>query len=218
MKRMQRRIVFGSKFLFIDLIYYGITSMPILVLSYYETTKNIGIFNVSMRTAAMLAVLLSISNTIISPKFSALARGGDFREIVRIYIFTSLIFFLFSLISLLFFQLFSTQYLSLFGPDLNGAEDILFLLIVSQLINMILGPAGPALAMCGFEKELIKCCFVSFTAVIISSAVLIPNYGMLGAGWVILIGMLVLKVTMLIYLSKRMDVLFHFRSLFFKTS
>jgi O-antigen/teichoic acid export membrane protein len=71
--------------------------------------------------------------------------------------------------------------LSIFGPEYKTAHHLLLILVASQVVRAICGPAAQVLAVFGKQQLIMYISVASFAVFAASCALLIPSYGTPGA-------------------------------------
>lgn len=163
------------------LINIVISNLDILILGMLVGTESLGIYSIAVQLAFLTSFVLQVTNSAISPKLAILYADGKLVEMeTMVRRVTSLLIIIGGLFSL-YFVFFGRFTLSLWGEDFTEGYVALLILCVGQFISIITGCTGQILAMCGYEKVLVKISSTSLILSIMLYVVLISSYGFLGA-------------------------------------
>lgn len=152
------------------------------LLGILSTGFAVGIYNVSLRLAAFVAMPLMASNMIFSPMIAEIYAKKDIGRLEFNYRVVTKLVFTLSLLIYSIILLFPTELLSVFGNDFKIASMALIVISLGQLVNASVGATGRMLVMTGHPKiELYNSMFF-VTLTIALNLILIPKYDVLGAG------------------------------------
>lgn len=172
----------SKSFYLLSVMNQAIAWTPLLVLGVFSDSGQVGIFQATNRTAFLVAFVLVASNSIIAPKIAELDSLGQrklLQETVQNYTF---LLSMASLPVVLLFLFFSRQILALFGSDYVSGGNVLQILVAGQFVNVVAGPVLFLLAMTGYVSAAGRVVVLSAVASLALSLVLIPFWGILGAG------------------------------------
>jgi len=155
----------------VDVAFLGILSTP----------EQTGLYTAAARIALISSMGQNAVNAIAAPLISASHRKGDAAVIKRILIWSCIGSGVFGLCVFFGINLFSDFVLGLFGNDFRQAADILFILLLGQLISSVFGPIDFILSMTGRQKELSFVVTIGAVATLTLCPLLIPLYGAIGA-------------------------------------
>ncbi len=158
-----------------------ITWMPTLLMGIWSTNENIGIYEVARRIAQLVTLFQIVMYSNLAPRISAMYVKGQIYEIEKICIKSTKFIVALSSPIILAFILLPQFFMDLFGDDFKGGGLLLTILALGQLINVITGPAGVTLMMCGREKKMRNNALISSVSLLVLSVILIPKMGALGA-------------------------------------
>ena len=184
-------------------MFYIIQWTDTLVLGYYESTSNIGIYNVAIKMSMASSIMLFSINSIAAPKYSELFfsdRLDEFKSTVKYS--SKLIFWLSCPIIIVIF-LNSEFFLSIFGNEFINAKYSLWILLLGQFFNILCGSVGYILMMTGNEKILRNIIIISALINIILNILLIPVFGILGAAIASTSSMIFWNITSLLYIYNK---------------
>ncbi len=153
--------------------------IDIIMLSALASPQEVGIYNTSLKIAALINFSLTAINSIAMPKFSELKQNDhDFKNLAQKSVLLSLAI---ALPLFLIFFFFPSFVLSLFGSEFIKGSYSLQTLSAGFFFSAASGAVIPILNMTGSEKEAKN--IVSFTLVInlLLNSAFIPVWGIEGA-------------------------------------
>lgn len=180
--------------MFTGFIYLIMQWTDTLMLGYFRTASEVGIYNVALPTAALLYVFPSALRTLFFPALSeiyAQNKADVFKSVYQIvtkwiFVVDSIVLILLiafskQIISFLFGEVYTTDQVSFFGLTFTVSALALVILSFSALSAEFLSPAKDVLLVLKKTK------FVFFSTVlgsilnVILNFILIPKHGMIGA-------------------------------------
>ena len=182
---------------------YVIQWTDTLVLGFYETTTNIGIYNVAIKMSMASSIILFSINSISAPRYSELFFSNRLDEFISTVKFSSKLIFWLSYPIILVIFLNSDSLLRIFGYEFVNAEFSLRVLLIGQFFNILCGSVGYILMMTGNEKILRNIIISSALINIILNIILIPQFGILGAAIASATSMIIWNITALIYIYNK---------------
>jgi len=154
----------------VSLFQIVITWSSTLLMGIWETDASIGNFEIANRMAAILAPKIGI---LYSEKKIDTIRTICQRSTIIIVVLASPVF--------LIFLFFPEYILSFFGKDFTSGAVLLKIFLAGQFINVILGPVGFILLMCGREYLLRNAIIIAAVFIVTLNLILIPLIGVKGA-------------------------------------
>jgi O-antigen/teichoic acid export membrane protein len=179
----------------------------VFFLEMYSTTDQVGIFNVCLRLAQLVSLVLVVVNTIAAPKFAELYWAGKREELQKVINQSSKIIFFVSLMISVVLIFTSNLALGLFGQEFTSGNFALVILIFAQMINAMTGSVGVFLNMSGHQKILRNIILVSASLVVMGYILIVPHYGIFGAALVGLLGSLLLNISAAIYVYRTLGII-----------
>ena len=169
------------------LIFAGIAELitswtDTLMLGYFRTPSEVGIYNVAMPTAKLMGIVLSAFGIIFMPVVTELYarnREGDLRNA-----YSSVTKWIFAIVlpGFLLMSLFSTPIIRImFGLEYVDGAMALSILAFSYFVFAMVGLAGSLLTTYGRTKIVMGCGFVGAGSNVLFNFILIPTYGINGA-------------------------------------
>ena len=168
--------LFLSSFLVIFL-----NQTDILMLSYYLSADNIGIYSVANKLAVLVFFVSSSSFAIFSPAIAKLL-GEKKRDQIQDIIFSVVRLILIITIPIfLIITIFSKDVLLIFGKEFSNGNSVLLILALSFFLSSIFGFAGQVLSVMGRSKLIMINSLGAGILNIVLNYILIPKYGLIGA-------------------------------------
>ena len=183
------------------------TRSTILIMGLFVSPGDIGTFQISVSTAAIAALLLHATNSILAPQFASLNAQGEKRKLQRLVTFSSRIIFGFNLGVTLIFIIFGKILISfVFGPELIEAYIPLLIILAGQSINSLVGSVAFLLNMTGYEKDVMKVIGISTLANILITLIITPIWGIIGAAVSTTTSLIIAQFSMYWLVRKRLEI------------
>jgi O-antigen/teichoic acid export membrane protein len=153
-----------------------------LMLGYFCTSSEVGIYNAALPTARLIQTIPGIFAVIFMPVISELFARGRYEDIKHMYsIVTKWILSLVIPASLLMVLFAPAVLRVIFGTDYIGGASALVILTAGYLFFSFFGLTDPILGAYGQTKIIMSCIFLTATLNVILNMYLIPIYGIAGA-------------------------------------
>ena len=176
----RKLLTYSSPLLLVAFLNFSLLWTDVLMLGYFRTSAEVGIYSVAVKTALLNILVLVALNSIFTPMMSDLFNRremtkveGLFKALTR---WTFLVSFAFFLITVLI----SKEIMGLFGPEFIVGWGCLIILVFSQLINSATGSVGEMLTMSGKQTITLYNGVFAVILNVLLNAILIPSYGMIG--------------------------------------
>lgn len=154
----------------------------ILMLGFFRTPKDVGIYNVAVQGSLLVAFGLQVANSLITPQFARLYAQGDQARLQRLVTVTARIILLAALPVALAFILAGGVIAGwVFGPEFTQSHTPMAILAVGQLINAAMGSVVSLLNMTGHERDVARTLLITAGLNVLLNLFLIPLFGMAGA-------------------------------------
>jgi len=153
----------------------------IIILGILSTSFAVGIYNVTLRLGAFVALPLVAINLVFSPMIANIYAQNDIKRLEFNYKIITKLIYTFSLFIFSFIFLFPQELLSIFGNEFKGASTALIVICFGQLINSSVGSSGRMLVMTGHPVTNLINSIAFIVCSISLNLLLIPKYGVLGA-------------------------------------
>lgn len=157
------------------------TKIDRIMLGYFDTLSNVGIYTIAITIGNVLGVIGGSLSRIAHPKISQAWEDNDINQIDKIYKSTAnlQIYLGLFIFSLLFF--FSDNILLFLGKDYIAGFHVLIFIALGQLINISTGMCGGIIGFSNLYKFDFYIRLILIVINIIMNYWLIPIYGILGA-------------------------------------
>ncbi len=154
----------------------------VLLLGHFGSNSDVGIFNIALKVSMLMALILTAINVIVGTKVSELYAAKKHEDLSVMVSKVSALGALCGIPLFILLAAFSHIWLGLFGHAFIAGSVALTILAAGQLINVSVGSTGLILAMTGHERALAAAITVALAVNIGLGLVLIPAYGVDGAG------------------------------------
>lgn len=153
----------------------------VLVVGTVSTPEQAGIYNVAVRTAALIAFILAAVTTVLAPRFASLHAAGHTEALPRLSHRAAHGIFWPSLAAVGALILVGRGVLGVFGPAFGAAYIPLVIISCGHLVSAGVGPVGHLLYMTGRQRQAVR---AIATVALLNVAVMIavvPRGGLIGA-------------------------------------
>ena len=202
-------------FLAISLMNLLVGKIGMLIMPFFTTEKDIGIFNISARFSDLIIYPFFLLHTVL-PQLFAMRHSSDVSYNQKLYTESPWIILVISLPLLLVNVAAGPWLLGYFGAPFKAGYQALIYMSVSNTLYGIFGPANTVLMMQGKEKLSAIALLVYVMLLTILSRLLIPVQGITGAALAMLISNIVYNILLAAYARKHMGVLSPFFNIFAK--
>ncbi|WP_417558837.1 flippase [Mesoflavibacter zeaxanthinifaciens] len=176
----------------------------VLLLGYFITESEVGIYDSTEKLAALSNLALIAINSIAAPKFAEAHSKNNIEHLKTVMQKSTKMIFFITAPLLLVLILFGKKVLSLYGAEFITGYWCLVFLCLGRFISSISGSVGYLLQMTGQQKTFQNVVFLAFIINLILCLVLIPKYGILGAAVSKCIAIIFWNVTLVITIKKRL--------------
>ena len=178
---LRRFLSFSTPLMLVGLMYLLLGQMDIIMLGYFMSASEVGLYFVAMKVALFVFLGGEILLPIVGPFFSELSERKDFESMEALFktiakwlLYSGL--FVFGMLSILRFEV-----LSIFGSEYVVHKNILLILGIGHIVNGFSGSAGKILVMTGKEKWEMTNCLLIVVLNFLLNLLLIPKMGSIGA-------------------------------------
>ena len=165
-----------------------------IFLGRYYAEEDVGIYKTAFRISTITSLTLTAFLLTVAPKIAELHAKGEFKRLASVAQNTTKLIFWTSAPVLALLIVFPGFFMGLFGKEFIVGEIALMILAFGQFINAATGPVGNLLMMTG--KQDVNRNIVLFTTALTVglNAVVIPQYGVVGAAAVNAFGMILFNM------------------------
>jgi O-antigen/teichoic acid export membrane protein len=159
-----------------------ITKSNTLMVGFFRDATSTGLFGVAVILSPFISLSLTSFGKIFAPVISELWERGELNELEATFKTVTKWIFSLGLPVFLVFMLFPTVVLRIFGGGFPEASTTLRLLSMGEMVNAAVGPIGFILSMTGRQKLNLVNSIVLAGLNIALNVIMIPKYGIAGAG------------------------------------
>ncbi|BDS14185.1 flippase [Aureispira anguillae] len=171
----------------IDIVFLGLYQVPQAEIAYY---------NAALKLSDMALIPFAVLYTVTAPMFSTLYASKDMEALQLFFTKTTrLACFIITLI-LLVLVIGGEWFLALFGDSFRAGYPVLLILCIAKFVHVFVGPVNYLLMMVNLEKEATWGLLLSVILTIGLHLLWIPLYGIIGAGYATLVGLLLFEFLM----------------------
>ncbi|MCC9642365.1 flippase [Rhodopirellula sp. JC740] len=153
-----------------------------LVVGAWCDISQVATFNVALRLAMLISIVVMSVNSISFPTFASLHRQNKTDELRRSALLASWMTLAMGLPLALFVLIFPGWLLGFFGAEFREGIHVLRALAIGQVANVASGSVGGLLVMTGHQNVSLKISIGTAIGMIALTLVLVPCLGILGAG------------------------------------
>jgi len=169
------------------------------ILGFTASAAAVGVLAVANTLYILPAVFLNLFLAIVAPMLARAASEEKMEEVQEIYHLTTDWQVRLSFPLVIFLGISAPQLLGIYGETFSDKGTILLqLLVLAQFVNLITGPVGNVLIMCGHERKMFAVTTggVFFRSILLLA--IVPVFGLNGIGLIVILGILVINVSALI--------------------
>lgn len=153
----------------------------VLMLGYFHSPSEVGIYRVASQTSLLLMLVLSALSSIFAPITAELYNKKEMDKLNSLFKIVTRWGFYICLPIFLIMVFLPKEILSLFGLQFIGGWYALIILAFAYFIHVSLGDVGWVLAMCGRQKLWFYIIIIMAALNIGVNLLLIPKFGIAGA-------------------------------------
>jgi O-antigen/teichoic acid export membrane protein len=191
-------LVFSYPLFFSRLLAFASARATILMLGYFQTSADVGVYEIASRVAFLIQMPLDISSFIFAPIIGEMYAKGDRTRLQELFQTVTKWIFAVSLLIFLMVVLLAQPILAFFGPEFVIGVSVLYILAIGHLINVSTGAVGWMLIMSGHSKVHLFNYVLLVLLTLVLSLYLIPSYGIIGAAIVVAVAEVVVNVVRLV--------------------
>nr|MDA3877929.1 polysaccharide biosynthesis C-terminal domain-containing protein [Halothiobacillus sp.] len=179
----------------------------IIMLGWFGSTADVGIYRVAVQGATLVAFGLQAANAVIAPHFARLYAQGDMKKLQRLVTGSARMVLLAALpLALAFVFAGGTIVTWVFGSEFAASHLPLAILALGQLANAAFGSVGLLLNMTGNESHMARIVLQTALLNVVLNGLLIPFYGMSGAAVASTISLLIWNALLFLRVGKSLGV------------
>lgn len=154
--------------------------LPFLVMPYYMSTAEIGVFSIAHKMVNVITTLLLLLAAIYGPAFARAAAEKDAKQLAKVLRRTQAICSAIFIPTAALLVLFANPLAALFGEEFADLQIFLLILCAGQLINAVTGLSGVLLNMSGAASRELMALVLAIGLAVIGSHWAGPLHGAAG--------------------------------------
>ena len=179
----------------------------ILMLGFFRTPTDVGIYHVSVQGAALVGFGLHVANAVIAPQFARLYSLGDMAHLQHLVTASARIILLTALpVAGIFIVAGGVITGWVFGPEFTKSHMPLAILAAGQLVNAAIGSAGFLLNMTKHERDVARTLLITAGLNVLFNLALIPPFGMAGAASATSVSLAMCNIMLYKIVKKRLGI------------
>lgn len=167
----------------------------ILILGYWASSQEVGVYLAAFQTSAMLALVMGALEASVAPIMSRAWAQQDSTRLEHTYQTASRMTLSLTAPLYVLLLLFADDLMHLFGDEFVVGAEILIILAAAQVFNSAAGSANIVLLMSGLSRLVMVNTIVLGLSLVAMSVLLIPRWGMMGAASGAAIGLVMMTIT-----------------------
>jgi O-antigen/teichoic acid export membrane protein len=154
----------------------------VIMLGILRDQASVGVYSIVVRVATLTTFVIAAADAALAPSLANLFVTGNLKRLEFVVRRSTFLVMLFTLPITLAIIVFGKPILSVFGQDFTQGFTALVILSLGQFANVATGTVGTLLSMTGHERDTATAVAVSAALNIVLNAILIPRWGLVGAG------------------------------------
>ncbi|NJN27488.1 MAG: oligosaccharide flippase family protein [Cyclobacteriaceae bacterium] len=178
-----------------------------LILGMLTNNEQVGIFQILLKMAGIINIVLFSVNSISAPKFAHLYVNNQSK--LQSYVYSSTKLIVITVFPILILLLIAYQpIIDILGGSFNSTDyfSAFAFLCFGQLFNAFCGSGGQLLSMTGFQTLNRNIIMFSTVISIVFNFLIIPYYGILGAAFSNMIGLVLRNLLYVIYTNSKLKI------------
>lgn len=189
---------FSAPMLGFTLLTYLVLSTDTLMLGFFRSSQDVGIYSAAVKTSMLLLFFLQSFNFIFAPLISDLYNKKDITRLGTMFKTITRWAITLAFPAFLFMSFWPREILHIFGDEFLIASKSLIILAFGQFINVSTGSVGSILIMAGKSRLVLMYALFAFVLNFVLNYILIPTYGIVGASVATAISLALVNILYLI--------------------
>ena len=199
--RSYAKVMYGN-----NLLTFWAEPLEKFIIGLSASAAAVGVLVVANALYMLPAIFLQMFLMIVGPMLAAAASDKNFQEVGKIYHLSTDWLVRLSLPLIVFLTVYAAPVLKLYGEEfVNEGVWLLHALLFGQLLNVMVGPVGNVLNMCGLERKMFV---INIGSVLLRGALLlalVPVFGLKGIGLVVIAVLLCSNLAGLVVARSALD-------------
>jgi O-antigen/teichoic acid export membrane protein len=178
----RKLLSYSAPLLFIGFLNYFLSWTDTLMLGFFSTSRDVGIYRAASQVPFVMPFFLSAASSIYAPLAAKLYHEGEVQRLSNMYKTTTRWVAYVAVPIFIFILLAPREIMMIFGKEFVETGHIVLIIIsVGQLVDCIAGGAGYTLIMTGRQNIQLLISLASVFLTVTLNIILIPRYGSTGA-------------------------------------
>lgn len=174
-------LIYSREIFFNSLLFFLIKYLDTLMLGYFDTKENVGIYSAALNIAIIPSIFLTSVNTIYYPTITRLLHERKDTQVEKLYENVVRLLTQITVPLSVFTVVYSKELLSLFGNEFEVPMVLMLILVLGTISNLVSGPIGFTLNALDKQKLILINSFISITTAVVLGIYFIPKIGIMGA-------------------------------------
>ncbi|MBC8182080.1 flippase [candidate division KSB1 bacterium] len=197
---------FSAPLMFVSVLNLIIMWTDVLMLGYFKTSADVGVYSAALRTAFFLNFIYISFSHLFAPRISDLYNKKRHDELASLFKIITKWMFTLSFPLFLIIVILSKDILAIFGNAFEAGYLSLIILAVAHIINSAVGSVQHLLMMSENEKVMMYITIIVCVLNFVLNLVLIPRLGINGAALATAISFVLLNLIMLYQVYKKLRI------------
>ena len=180
--------------------------IAVILVGFFLPSEEIAIYNAGARIALLIAFGLHAIDAYMAPQASQLYAKRDITELQLVVNRATALRFWAALSVVLLLAVWGTDILGLFGEEFVVGYPVLMILAFGQLIRAGVGPVTRLLTIGDYQMQCMYIFSVSLIVAVILFSLLVPQFGIVGAGVASFLTMMLWSIWFRILVAQNMNV------------
>lgn len=203
---LRRTWFLSSPLLAVALTNFALSWADTLLLGYWGSSRDVGVYGMAMRLATMPSFFLVATASVIAPRLAALHAAGKRDEMEMLSRGSATAMTLLALPVLLVITLFPDWVLAFAGEEFKVGATVLVILTMAQFVIVVTGPGGFLLSMTGQQRILRDVSVMGAVLNVMLNAALIPLWGINGAAVATATSLIVMNLRLVVEARRHVGV------------
>lgn len=183
---------------------YILNSTDILMIGFWLSSSDVGIYNIATKITLFSSMLLSAINAILGPKFAVLYKNNEMETLKKLVKRSSRLMFLAAIFISLGLGICAKWILMIWGKKYILGINVLYISLIGQFFVLSTGPLATLLMMCGLEKVHRNNTIVCAVINVLLNFFLIQHIGIIGAAMSTMISLIIKNLYCVYAVKKRL--------------
>ncbi len=197
---------FSAPLMFVSVLNLVIMWTDVLMLGYFKTSADVGIYSAALRTAFFLNFIYLSFSHLFAPRISDLYNRDRHAELESLFKILTKWMFMLTFPLFLILVILSKDILAIFGSGFVAGYLSLIILAVAHIINSAVGSVQHLLMMSENEKMVMYITIIVCVLNFVLNLILIPRFGINGAAIATATSFVLINLIMLCQVYKKLRI------------